>query len=246
MSLWDPWGTLVASRAKQIETRHWETRYRGPIAIHVAKRWDYEQEALLHEPYFRAALLEARYEGIWTGDRLPFGHVVAIAHLAACIPMRDLLHSEYASWLTEEERAFGDYSLGRFAWIFSQAGAIEPIPAKGAQGIWEWTPPADGWTARVLKDGPEVARLRRDAMRRALTGEGHTPSCASWRRFTCTCHYQQMLSFLQLTRAQERTAAMNRPASASKHPVKRAPRLPRPGAKSPHVQPEAHVQPALV
>lgn len=38
ISLWQPWATLIATGAKQIETRSWATSYRGPIAIHAAKR----------------------------------------------------------------------------------------------------------------------------------------------------------------------------------------------------------------
>ena len=39
ISLWQPWATAIAVGVKQIETRHWKTDYRGPIAIHAAKRW---------------------------------------------------------------------------------------------------------------------------------------------------------------------------------------------------------------
>ena len=37
LSLWQPWATLMAIGAKKIETRHWYTRYRGPLVIHAAK-----------------------------------------------------------------------------------------------------------------------------------------------------------------------------------------------------------------
>ena len=35
LSLRQPWATLVAIGAKQIETRSWSTAYRGTIAIHA-------------------------------------------------------------------------------------------------------------------------------------------------------------------------------------------------------------------
>ena len=38
LSLWQPWASLIAAGVKRFETRHWETRHRGPIAIHAAKR----------------------------------------------------------------------------------------------------------------------------------------------------------------------------------------------------------------
>src|SRR3954451_22243677 len=37
LTLTQPWATLVAIGAKQIETRSWGTSYRGWLAIHAAK-----------------------------------------------------------------------------------------------------------------------------------------------------------------------------------------------------------------
>ena len=38
LSLWQPHAQAIAAGLKPYETRHWPTRYRGPIAIHAAKR----------------------------------------------------------------------------------------------------------------------------------------------------------------------------------------------------------------
>lgn len=39
----------------------------------------------------------------------------------------------------EPERLFGDYSPGRFMWLLANIRALpEPIPAKGALGIWNY------------------------------------------------------------------------------------------------------------
>lgn len=38
LTLWQPWATLVALLVKLVETRSWATSYRGPVAIHAAKR----------------------------------------------------------------------------------------------------------------------------------------------------------------------------------------------------------------
>ncbi len=38
-----------------------------------------------------------------------------------------------------KERAFGDWSPGRFGWILRNPVLFDkPIPAKGAQGFWNW------------------------------------------------------------------------------------------------------------
>lgn len=38
LSLWQPWASAIALGAKRVETRSWETLYRGPLLIHAAKR----------------------------------------------------------------------------------------------------------------------------------------------------------------------------------------------------------------
>ena len=37
------------------------------------------------------------------------------------------------------ELAFGDYTIGRYAWVMADAILFnKPIPAKGKQGLWNW------------------------------------------------------------------------------------------------------------
>lgn len=39
-----------------------------------------------------------------------------------------------------DERDLGDFTLGRYAWEFSDMVQIAPpIPVRGAQGLWEWS-----------------------------------------------------------------------------------------------------------
>jgi hypothetical protein len=41
--------------------------------------------------------------------------------------------------LTLEEKAFGDYSAGRFAWLLEDPVPFdEPVPVKGSLGLWEF------------------------------------------------------------------------------------------------------------
>ncbi len=46
LSLHQPWASLIAEGVKTIETRSWATKYRGPLAIHAAKR----RPPLMHIP----------------------------------------------------------------------------------------------------------------------------------------------------------------------------------------------------
>jgi hypothetical protein len=50
ITIWQPWASLIAIGAKQYETRSWETKYRGPIAIHAAKK-DPCKMPILVEPF---------------------------------------------------------------------------------------------------------------------------------------------------------------------------------------------------
>ncbi|WP_409175496.1 hypothetical protein [Brevibacillus fortis] len=38
----------------------------------------------------------------------------------------------------EGELAFGWYDLGRYAWEMTDVKQIDPVPAKGQQGLWNW------------------------------------------------------------------------------------------------------------
>jgi activating signal cointegrator 1 len=153
LTLTQPWATLVAIGAKRIETRGWSTSYRGPLAIHTAKGLaDLGGEVALmtlcrSEP-FRSALIGAGYLGT---PGLPRGAIVAVCELVDCRPTDEEAARHKQGWfkqvdgklvyfeLTDQERAFGDYSPGRFAWLLADVRALpEPIPAKGALGLWEY------------------------------------------------------------------------------------------------------------
>lgn len=155
LSLTVPWSILVAIQAKLIETRSWSTSYRGQLAIHSAtglspvggKRG---LSQLINEPPFWQVLRAAGYEDI---DDLPRGCIVATCNLVNVVPVygveagweisitRGQKTFDYSWDLTDQERAFGNYTAGRYAWLLADVEMLpEPIPAKGALGIWEWAP----------------------------------------------------------------------------------------------------------
>jgi hypothetical protein len=154
LTLTEPWATLVAIGAKRIETRSWGTDYRGPIGIHAAKgmKTDHSESAM--SPPFNAVLCAAGF-----GPQLSFtvkrsfpetrGCVIATAELAHCIRIRETggptRQSLSEKWgCNEHEMDFGDFTPGRFAWMLRNVVRLpEPIPATGALGLWDWTPPAE-------------------------------------------------------------------------------------------------------
>jgi len=85
----------------------------------------------------------------------PVGAVIATCKLIDCVRMRELSYGldglpvgiigKYTDMLEPMEREFGDYSVGRYAWILSGVKCFEnPIPATGALGLWEWSTAGSG------------------------------------------------------------------------------------------------------
>lgn len=132
LSLLQPWASLVVLGAKQIETRSWQTAYRGELLIHASlgKKGGF----LCRQPPF------SRY--IKDFDRLPFGAIIGSVVLTEIVPVERLsLTNEALALLTLEEKAFGDYTEGRYAWLLQNPVPLpEPIFIKGSLGLWNYVP----------------------------------------------------------------------------------------------------------
>jgi activating signal cointegrator 1 len=170
LTLTQPWATLVAIGAKRIETRSWATSYRGPLAIHAATSLKpvggrLGLHALCGTPPFCDVLLAAGYSAMLVPAwGLPLGAIVAVRELIDCVPTQHpgAANAPGKPWfvgaqkgvgqhyyevpppLDSDEYAFGDYSAGRYAWLLDGSGALaEPIPARGALGLWDYDLPDD-------------------------------------------------------------------------------------------------------
>jgi hypothetical protein len=148
ISLWEPWATLVAIGAKRVETRGWDTNYRGPLAIHAAKKWDSELKRLTMSEPFKSSLVAggATVESLpgLGAITLPLGKIVAVCELGGTIKIerQTLWPGGFLSDQTipppQPERSFGDYTPGRYAWLlFNIVRLDEPIPFRGAQGFFD-------------------------------------------------------------------------------------------------------------
>ena len=68
-------------------------------------------------------------------ERLPTGYILASGNLVDC----KLINEEFLETLNPDELPLGDYTLGRYVWIFEDIKHLpSPILAKGAQGFWDW------------------------------------------------------------------------------------------------------------
>jgi len=131
LTLWQPWAGLMAAGLKTIETRSWSTKFRGPIAIHAAKRAvDLRTVAAFGD------LVDRIDTGLWQqchATKASFralGAIVAVGNLVDVVPTTSLID------LSDLEAGLGDYSRGRFGWVFEDIVALpEPISFRGGQGL---------------------------------------------------------------------------------------------------------------
>lgn len=136
LSLKQPYATLVCIGAKKIETRSFETSYHGKILIHASKAMpaEYKKLATTSKPFVNAL------KGI---EELQLGKIIGMVTINGIIKTEDVdeftYEDEHLRWYDpkikneharnedwgrrlEIEKAFGDYSLGRFGWDL-----LEPV-----------------------------------------------------------------------------------------------------------------------
>lgn len=145
LSLTQPWATLVAIGAKQVETRSWATKHRGLIAIHAAKGFPAWAKDQCYSIRFADALWPKADPKTVIADlikELPFGAIVAVASIVACKSTNYFgLQSSWTQDLSDQERAFGDYSPKRYGWLLGDIQALStPIPCRGALSLWDVPP----------------------------------------------------------------------------------------------------------
>lgn len=103
-------------------------------------------DILSSEP-FHSTLYAAGY-----GDKpLPMGKIVAVCNLVDCRRtderealakggwFKSVSNTTMRFWeLTDQEKAFGDYAPGRYAWLLADIRALPtPIAARGLPGLWD-------------------------------------------------------------------------------------------------------------
>ena len=147
LSLLQPWASLVVLGHKHIETRSWNTKYRGKLLIHASGKKGHvdlrEDEFYKHYcPLYERNKIEAI-------EKLPIGSIIGKVNLLEVITTErareligeksNIFNEEFLKGNKEKELAFGDYSEGRYAWLLSDPVLFKkPIPAKGQLGIWNY------------------------------------------------------------------------------------------------------------
>ncbi len=120
-TVYQPYAFAIVAGLKHYETRKTRTSIRGRVAVHAAKK-----RVLLKD--MTVAVILA------TGELFHYGAVIGTVEIVDCVPVEEIRDK-----LTEREKALGDYSPGRFAWVLQNPEMFDyPIPARGNQGWWNW------------------------------------------------------------------------------------------------------------
>lgn len=168
LSIRQPWASLVAVGAKQIETRSRRCNYRGPVLIHSSSLFTKDERRIAKaEPFASALFRDQPYlEGMDPTGALPRGQVLAVAELIGCVPTEQIVTQvqhraakaiefvvsqpagvgmyDHVVCLPDPDRelAFGNYQTGRFGLVLANVQRLEnPVGATGQLGLWH--PPTD-------------------------------------------------------------------------------------------------------
>lgn len=145
LSLWEPWASAVG-RTKWIETRSWAPRLLAGSDVFIAAAAARKplRDIAIAAPHLLDELTGA---GVAAHD-LPFGHLVSRVCLVDAVPTEYVWHNDALGprWrfvdggrveIPTRELRWGDYTPGRWAWLFDNDvhHFDPPVPFKGGQGL---------------------------------------------------------------------------------------------------------------
>lgn len=117
----EPYASLMLHG--KIETRTWNTSYRGPVLICASKKSYQRNEVLVISGQMRLV----RIGGVLGVNQVGFpraGHAIAIGNLVDSRPMQ----------IEDEYKCFVKFHSGLWCHVYENVQPIEPFPWKGSQG----------------------------------------------------------------------------------------------------------------
>jgi hypothetical protein len=123
LTLWRPWPHLILHHGKNVENRHWQTRRRGPVILHAARKIDVDvTDHYSRDEADRTTLLAEGLVGVVT--------ITGIHPASQC-------RSHCSSWAQPS---------AAFHWELTDPRPFPtPIPGPGRQRLFR--PPADAIAA---------------------------------------------------------------------------------------------------
>lgn len=150
LTIWQPWASLIIAGAKPYEFRGWRAPPRicgQRIAIHAGARQPKRDEISdllmrLRDPEdaWSTALHASTASPLlerWHAQpgSLPLSSVLGTAVLRPARSAWEIVE-EFGAKLNDSDRA----EHANWAWPLTDIEALQPIaPARGAQGLWEWS-----------------------------------------------------------------------------------------------------------
>ncbi|UIN38338.1 ASCH domain-containing protein [Methylobacterium oryzae] len=134
ISVWNPYASLLVHGHKLVETRGFPAP-KGligqRIGIASTKIVRPEQRDAMKDPVFARYYFETNLPR--DIEELPNGYLLGTVLLHSCEPISE----EDLEDVTEEEKVYGWWTEGRYAWRVREPDAFDdPVPVRGAQGIW--------------------------------------------------------------------------------------------------------------
>lgn len=123
LTISQPYASLIAGGSKIVENRTWDTRYRGPLAIHAGRGLQYLDRDQLAD--------------------YPHGGIIAVARLVACLNVTAIqtaspdtqIAGTIWTYRTLRDHA---HTEGPWCWVLSDVRRCRFIPCRGAQGLWDF------------------------------------------------------------------------------------------------------------
>lgn len=131
ITLFQPYASLIIAGAKRFETRSWGSDYTGLLVIHAGKTLEVDSSN-------RTFMYHLLASGIGDTRKLPLGAALGVVWKGKCFKGRSVI-----SHIDEREKVFGGFEGDdRVAWeLFNPVAFEQPIPMKGARGLWDWPLP---------------------------------------------------------------------------------------------------------
>lgn len=148
LTVQQPWGHAIIHGGKNVENRTQVWGYRGPLAIHAGRR---DSQRGWESPLVRQAL--GVHEGGVVDGGLEYGAVIGVVDLVDCHPDAGCC----SPWGESAYVEHGGRVRRRITHLVLQdpRPLPEPIPCRGALGLWILPP---GVAAAVAAALPEVVR----------------------------------------------------------------------------------------
>jgi hypothetical protein len=130
ISIHQPWASLIALGEKKFETRTWKPTHQGEILIHASRTFSETERLLLQQEPFKTVFAK---HGVKYSTDLPTGVPIALATIDKVLLAEEIIHD-----LSDQERSFGDYRQGRYAWLLKNITRLNnPPPLPGRQAIFD-------------------------------------------------------------------------------------------------------------